>query len=351
MFFSGISLPDEERPSQDGFSGISFPDEERPSQDDFSGMSLPDEERPCQGGFSGISLNDEERPCMPLPLPVQTRLLRGTGCLLAVIVVLLWLLLENRFRWTWNRGHKFGSVIIEVILDTCVLCMSLTSDWLTLSEKKRSPLAQNMCLTILWWFCKFSTTCSLLKGLPRLAEAARRVTSIGSNILHACFLSSSIVLVLRLIALHPEFRTCDFGFNLLSEEFLKYVLAMVLIREIVVMASIEHEAKSEAKLYVLCLVLGWICSLIAWRISYTITLPASGDARQHENTNRKLTRASGQMFLVKTVWCIVRVPLVQLALKETGFAFVFVERICALLAFALLHEFAKLYGRLSQLPQ
>jgi len=60
--FSGISLPDEEMPSQGGFSGISLPDEERPSQDDFSGMSLPDEERPCQGGFSGISLPDEERP-------------------------------------------------------------------------------------------------------------------------------------------------------------------------------------------------------------------------------------------------------------------------------------------------
>ena len=360
--FSGISLPDEERPCQGDFSGTSLPDEERPSQGDFSGISLPDEERPSQGDFSGTSLPDEERPsqddfsgpdeespCMHLPPFVQRRLLRGTGLLLAVIVVLLWLLLEICCRWTWNRRQKFGSVIIEVILDTCVLCMSLTLDWLTLSEKKRSPLAQNLRLTILWWVCKFSTTCSLLKRWPTLAEPARLVTSMGSNILHACFLSSSIVLVLRLVALHPEYRTCYFGFNLLSDEFLNRFLPMVFICEIVVMASITHEAKSEAKFYVLCLFLGLICSLIAWRISYTITLPA-GDARQHENTHRKLTRASGLMLFVKTVWCIVRVPPVQLALHETGFAFVS-ERICALLAFALLHEFAKLYGRLNQLPQ
>ncbi len=335
--------PDEERPciSPDEERPRISPDEERPriSPDEERPCISPDEERPC------IS-PDEERPCMHLPPVVQTRLLRGTGWLLAVIVVLLWFLLENRFTWSWSRRHKFGPATIEVILDTCVFGMSLSLDWLTLVEKKRSPLAQNKGLTTLWWLCKFSTTLSLLEGLPMLAEVARCVTLIGSNILHACFLSSSIVLVLRLVALHPEFRRCHFGFNLLSEAFFNTVLSMVFICEIVVMSSFEHEAKNEAKFYVLCLFLGWICSLIAWRISYTITLPASGDARQHENTKRKLTIASGQMFLVKTVWCSVRVPLLQLALKETVFAFVF-ERICALLAFALLHKFAKLYGRLN----
>lgn len=317
--------------------------------------------RYCRGDFSGIFLPDEERPCMRLPLAVLTWLMRGTGCLLAAIVVLLWGLLESGI--TWGRIDQSGPEIIEVILDTCVFCMSLTVDWLTVLEEKRSPLAQNLRLTLLWWLCKISTNCSLLKASPMLAEAARIVTSVGYNILNACLLSSSIVLVLRLVALQPEISTGGVSFNLLAQEFLRGFLPMVFTGEIVVMwrchqfarsaESIEHETKIETRFYVLCLYLGWICSFIAWRISYRITL-ASGDTRQHENTKSKLTRASRQMFLVKTVWCSVTwvwcsKPLVQLASKESIFAFV-VERICTILTLVLLKKIAKLYGGLKQLP-
>ena len=80
--------------------------------------------RYCHSDFSGIFLPDEERPCMRLPLAVLTWLVRGTGGLFAAIVVLLWGLLESGI--TWSRIDQSGPEIIEVILDTCVFCMSLT---------------------------------------------------------------------------------------------------------------------------------------------------------------------------------------------------------------------------------
>lgn len=91
--------------------------------------------------------------------------------------------------------------------------------------------------------------------------------------------------------------------------------------------------------YDLCLYLGWICSLIAWWLSYRI-----------RRRFAKLAEASRWTLGVKTVWCLACAQTFcqhQAAEMCRFFAFV-VERLCACLTLLLLKRFAQLYRKLER---
>lgn len=116
-------------------------------------------------------------------------------------------------------------------------------------------MAQNPRLTGVWWLCKMNAEWCLAEGI--LTNVNCLVTSMGYNVLNVCFLSSSLVLVLRLVALQPEVRNCGLGFHLLAQEFLAGFLPTAFMGVLVVMWRCHRSAtrteciEHEAKLYIL----------------------------------------------------------------------------------------------------
>ena len=290
--------------------------------------------------------------------------LRGSGCVIALFVVMLWEMLEISI--PWHECDRRGPKVIAVFLDLCVFCQSLTLDWLTvqaLETRRRSLLsllAKNPPLTalwVIWWVCKIRSECAVGEGL--LANKAQILSSLGYNVLNASFLSSSIVQVLRSVALQPENRTC---FNWLAHDFLRGFLPTAFIGEVFVMWCLRSAARGEfirheAKLYILCLYLGLICSIVAWIISNSIRLQGEGNTRDQVAV-RKFERASAEICVVKFVWCCAFTVQTflwsseehrTLGTKYHSFAFV-VERACAFLTLSLLKKLAKLFSGLNDLP-
>lgn len=317
-----------------------------------------------RGDFSGIFLPAERPSELILCLRAEwvQVLILGTGCVIALFVVMLCGMLEIGI--TWHESDRRGPKVIAVILDLCVFCQSLTLDWLKVQalETTISSLlantAKNPVLTalwVIWWVCKICSECAVREGL--LANTTQVLSSLGYNVLNASFLSSSIVQVLRSVALQPEFRTC---FHWLARDFLRGFLPTAIIGEAFVMwrchrsAAREEFIRHEAKLYILCLYLGWICSFAAWIISKRIRLQGE------ENTRavRKFEQTSAEMCVVKCVWCCAFTAQTvlwsseehrTLGTKYHSLAFV-VERVCAFLTLSLLKKLAKLYSGLSDLP-
>ena len=321
-----------------------------------------------RGDFSDIFLPADRPRWLILYLRVEwvEFLSLGTGCVIALLVVMLWGMLELSI--PWHECDRRGPKEIAVFLDLCVFLQSLTLDWLPFQalETNRSSLlsllAQNRRVTafwVIWWVCKIRSECAVGEGL--LANKAQILSSLGYNVLNASFLSSSIVQVLRSKALQPEFRTC---FNWLAHHFPRGFLPTAFIGECFVMwclrsAAREEFIRHEAKLYILCLYLGLICSFVAWKISNSIRLQGEGNTRDQVAV-RKFERASKEIFFVKFVWCCAftaqtllwRSSLEErrtLGTKYHWIAFV-VERVCAFRTLYLLKKLAKLYSGLNDLP-
>lgn len=263
----------------------------------------------------------------------------------------------------WHESDRRGPKLIAIPLDAIVFLMSLTVDWLTVQPHSQSPLRQKPYhyLTVIWLGCKiYSEDCAAGNGW--LANITQMVSSLGYNLLNASFLSSSILLVLRLVALQPELSTFGCGFNWLAHEFLRGFLPTAFIGEAFVMlclfAQREELIRHEAKLYILCLYLGWVCSIIAWIISNRIRLKGRENTRDQVAV-RKFEQASAAMLGVKTVWCFSFTAQTLLwffenekfmfGTKYHSLAFA-VERVCASLTFCLLKKLAKLYSGLNDLP-
>lgn len=317
-----------------------------------------------RGDFSGIFLPTERPSWLILCLRVEwvQVFLRGTGCVIALFVVMLWEMLEISI--PWHECDRRGPKVIAVFLDLCVFRQSLTLDWLTvqaLETRRRSLLsllAKNPRLTalwVIWWVCKIRSECAVGEGL--LANKAQILSSLGYNVLNASFLSSSIVQVLRSVALQPEFRTC---FHWLARDFLRGFLPTAFIGEFFVMWRCHRSAaREEFILYILCLWLGWICSTFAWIISTSIRLQGEENTRDQVAV-RKFEQASLTLCVVKFVWCCAFTAQTllwcssseehrTLGTKYHSLTFV-VERVCAFLTLSLLKNLAKLYSGLNDLP-
>ena len=273
----------------------------------------------------------------------------------AVVVILLWDKLETSLEFQKSDpGEQAGKI---VVLDVFVLFQSLSLDWLTVQEAGRSPLQQYWYLTFLWVFCRVMNECSFEQTL--CAKYTAIVSSLGYNLLNISFLGSSILVVLRLLALHPELKGAGIDSNTddLTKSFLKPFLATACVGALVVMYRCHHSAEKaefiqhEAKLYSVCLYLGTICSIVAWIVSRRMKVLPHQQVDQQAVSSLK--QASWWICGLKTVWCCATLLWPSLGIvAECHFIVVLafiVERICAVFTLRKLKELATGLNKLPQL--
>ena len=360
--------------------------------------------RYCRGDFSGIFLPDEERPSMCLPLAVVRVLMLATGCLTAVIVlVFFWLVLESidlkaaieagrhaagcpdqscfctdcdpcmmfnagqrhwqefDCRWwvfSFNRCYialllNLGWYIASLLL-FCKMLYALQQDW-------QSPKGEGSFFLMILVVCSLNIAPVFERPLP--PDVKCFIVALGYNIVNTCYLSSGIVVVLRLLSLQSKLQNCGLGFNLLAREFLRGFFPTAILGELFVMQMCHHTDSSEefieheVKFYIMFLYLGMICAFIASWLSRTIIVSAHGNARD-ELIKSKLRKVSRRLFRVKALWCGVFTaqtvlgckPKFQRIATKYHIFVVINERFCALQILLLIKKFAETYEGLRQIP-
>lgn len=152
-----------------------------------------------------------------------------------------------------------------------------------------------------------------------------------------------------MLALQPELQTLRVSFNALVQVFLTSFLVPAIVAVPLEMSRCYHFGMKEflqktAKLYILCLFLGFVCSFLAWIMSHRIRLHV---APEHQNAISNVSKPAALICAVKFVWCWV--PLLWSSQDYHIYVFIF-ERGCAGLTLHKLKDLATLYNAFHELP-